>query len=320
MGDRRVHGSLLIRAPRPADAEGVLAVIVARDVADLGAPDFTLDDLLEEWDEPGFSLADDAWLAERGEIAAYAALRGKDQLVLVAPRHCGNGLGSGLLDLVELRALELGRPLRQHLPQRNASAAALLSSRGYRRVHSYWRMQIDLSRPPPAPAWPVGVTVRPFRQRGRAAGARASRTGLLGGDGQPAAVARAVAAKRCGTVDLRSHAVHGRRARRRNRGDGSQRAVGGGRRRRGAAAGNRRRRPRHRPRPRPAAGRSGRVPTAAGCRPPCSTSRATTSGRCDCTRASACASSGGRIAGAPAGPKRRRRPRTPRGDGLQGRR
>jgi mycothiol synthase len=142
----------------------VLAVIVARDVADLGAPDFTLDDLLEEWDEPGLSLADDAWLAERGEIAAYAALRGKEQLVLVAPRHCGNGLGSSLLDLVERRALELGRPLRQHLPQRNASAAALLSSRGYRRVHSYWRMQIDLSRPPPAPAWPEGVTVRPFRQ------------------------------------------------------------------------------------------------------------------------------------------------------------
>jgi hypothetical protein len=59
----------------------VLAVIVARDVADLGAPDFTLDDLLEEWGEPDFSLADDAWLAEHGEIAAYAALRGKEQLV-----------------------------------------------------------------------------------------------------------------------------------------------------------------------------------------------------------------------------------------------
>jgi GNAT superfamily N-acetyltransferase len=108
----------------------VLAVIVARDVEDLGAPDFTIDDLLEDWDEPGFGLAEDAWLAEDGEIAAYAVVRDREQLVLVAPRHCGRGLGSALLDRVERRALERGHQLRQHLPGRNAAAAALLAARG----------------------------------------------------------------------------------------------------------------------------------------------------------------------------------------------
>ncbi len=140
----------------------MLAVIVARDVEDLGAPDFTIDDLLEDWDEPGFGLADDAWLAEDGEIAAYAAVRDREQLVLVAPRHCGRGLGSALLDRVERRAQERGHQLRQHLPERNAAAAALLSARGYRRVHSYWRLRIELSAAPPEPAWPDGVSVRAF--------------------------------------------------------------------------------------------------------------------------------------------------------------
>jgi mycothiol synthase len=144
----------------------VLAVIVARDVEDLGEPDFTLDDVRDEWAEPGFSLADDAWLAERdGEIAGYAALRDNGQLVLVAPGHCGHGLGSALLDRAEQRARALGRPLRQHLAGGNRAAAELLSRAGYRRGISYWRLRMELLQPPPEPVWPEGVTVRPFAGR-----------------------------------------------------------------------------------------------------------------------------------------------------------
>ena len=38
-----------LRPPADDDAEAVLAVIVARDVADLGVPDFTLEDLQADW-------------------------------------------------------------------------------------------------------------------------------------------------------------------------------------------------------------------------------------------------------------------------------
>ena len=55
MGDRPVHGPLLIetRPARPGDAEAVLEVILARDLVDVGEPDFTLDDVRDEMGRPG---------------------------------------------------------------------------------------------------------------------------------------------------------------------------------------------------------------------------------------------------------------------------
>ena len=75
MGDRPVHGSLLIetRPAGPGDAEAVLEVILARDLADVGEPDFTLDDLRDEWADPEVDLARDSLVVEAGTgLAAYA--------------------------------------------------------------------------------------------------------------------------------------------------------------------------------------------------------------------------------------------------------
>ena len=38
-----------LRAPTHEDVSAVAAVLAARDTVDLGAPDYTLDDLLDEW-------------------------------------------------------------------------------------------------------------------------------------------------------------------------------------------------------------------------------------------------------------------------------
>jgi len=144
----------------------VLAVVVARDVQDLGRPDYTLDDVLSEWREPGFALDTDAWVAERdGRIAGYACIRSIEQLVLVAPTDTGADIGSRLLELVEARAAKRGMALRQHLPERNRAAAALLAARGYTRRHSYWRLSLELDPPPPPPQWPAGVAVRRYAGR-----------------------------------------------------------------------------------------------------------------------------------------------------------
>ena len=61
-----------LRPPADNDAEAVLAVIVARDVADLGVPDFTLEDLQADWASPGLDLEHDARVAgsNGGECAA----------------------------------------------------------------------------------------------------------------------------------------------------------------------------------------------------------------------------------------------------------
>ena len=57
-----------------ADAEAVLAVILARDVADIGVPDFTLEDLRADWASPGLD-ARARRARGRGATARCAATR-----------------------------------------------------------------------------------------------------------------------------------------------------------------------------------------------------------------------------------------------------
>src|SRR5215208_3744161 len=52
-----------LRPPVPDDAHAVLGLIVARDIADVGHPDYTLEDVRADWAAPGFDPARDAWLA-----------------------------------------------------------------------------------------------------------------------------------------------------------------------------------------------------------------------------------------------------------------
>jgi ribosomal-protein-alanine N-acetyltransferase len=76
-----------LRSPSTSDAEAVLAVILARDVADVGAPDFTLEDLKADWATRGLTLTDDVRVAGAdGEVRGYAVLLGDDAIVIVHPK------------------------------------------------------------------------------------------------------------------------------------------------------------------------------------------------------------------------------------------
>jgi mycothiol synthase len=165
VGAGRVHGSLLIRPARPADVKRVLEVIIARDVTDLGEPDFTLDDLADEWADEAFALELDSRVAESGdgELLAYAAMRDRAQLVAVHPGAEGRGIGAALLRWAEGRAAERDEPLRQDVGSSNAAAAALLTAAGYGPTHHYWRMTRALDPPLPEPSWPAGTSVRTLR-------------------------------------------------------------------------------------------------------------------------------------------------------------
>jgi ribosomal protein S18 acetylase RimI-like enzyme len=148
-----------IRPPRDADAEGVLAVLLARDVADIGRPDFSLDDLRADWSTPGVDLARDAWVVEDGSgaIAGSALLLGDDALIHVHPDACGAGIGTTLRERAEERARERGTAvLRQPIPAGNAGARALLLDAGYWPAQHYFRMVADLADvPPPATGPPI---------------------------------------------------------------------------------------------------------------------------------------------------------------------
>ena len=85
-----------IRAPRQDEAQSITDLVIACDIHDLGAPDFELDDLLTDWNMPGFDLSRDAVVVEEdGELAAYAAFIRNDYVdVYVSPAHRDLGLGA----------------------------------------------------------------------------------------------------------------------------------------------------------------------------------------------------------------------------------
>ena len=159
-----------IRAPRDEDAEGVLAVMRARDVADIGHPDFTIDDLRSDWATPGVDLSRDAWVVQDagGTVVGTGQLLGDDALVYVHPDACGAGIGSSLRSLAEERARERGTAvLRQFVPVANEGARALLLDAGYWPAQLYLRMIIDLADAPPRSG---DVPIRAFeRDRDEAA-------------------------------------------------------------------------------------------------------------------------------------------------------
>ena len=125
-------------------------MLLARDVADVGYPDFTIEDLHADWDTPGLDLERDARVVEAGgEIVASSLLLGDDALIYVHPDACGRGLGTALREYTEERARERGTAVvRQFIPTGNEAAAPLLLDAGYWPVQHYFRMRIALEDVP----------------------------------------------------------------------------------------------------------------------------------------------------------------------------
>jgi len=152
-----------LRAPETGDLGAVYKVIAARDTADLGAPDYTLEDLREEWQMPGFDLSEDARVAEdgSGRLVAYGVVRSSGSLALVAPDAEGAGTGSRLLEWVERREDELRRSChRQSVAASNQSARALLTGAGYELARSNYRMVRSLDGEQSEIAAPANVALR----------------------------------------------------------------------------------------------------------------------------------------------------------------
>jgi len=139
------------------------------------------DELRVEWQTPGFTLERDAWVVtapdgsvvgfeELNTSASHAKLSGDGY---VHPDYLGNGIGTALMRALETRArqkMALAAPdlrvfIRNGMSASDADAAARLmhENEGYKPVRYQWRMEINLTDAPPAPAWPEGVELRPFR-------------------------------------------------------------------------------------------------------------------------------------------------------------
>ena len=146
-----------LRPPTDADAEAVLELIVARDMADLGVPDYTLGDLRQEWALDEVDRSRDAVVVEDedGALVAYAIVRSIGAQVIIPPRHTGRGIGSTLLRWAEERG-----PRRQWVAERDTAGRELLERNGYQLSRHYWRMERDLAEPVDPPSPPDGIQLR----------------------------------------------------------------------------------------------------------------------------------------------------------------
>jgi mycothiol synthase len=165
----------LARPPEQRDAVAIAEVVKALDIADYGEPDFTHEDLLDDWMRPRFALADDAWVltGPTGRIIGYAYVWESqpggelEADAYVLPEYAGRGLGGQLLEIIEVRARAIcaGRPMTLGIfaSGANEEKRNLLQRRGFALVRSVLRMRIDLRREPVADtSVPDGVVIAPL--------------------------------------------------------------------------------------------------------------------------------------------------------------
>jgi mycothiol synthase len=167
---------LRTRAARIEDVEAVTDLLNACSVVDTGAPDTIVQTMRFEWESPKTNLETDSLLVSNGDgqPVAFASTFEGTQAVRtfgfgrVHPDYRGQGIGTALLAWMEERAqLSIAKApadarvtLSQGIDQRNVLAANLMKNNGFQFVRRFWRMQTDLTAPPPEPVWPEGLTLR----------------------------------------------------------------------------------------------------------------------------------------------------------------
>ncbi len=151
--------NLLARAPNMNDLESVAELRMASDLADYGMPDSTEQDILVDWQRPGFNLNTDAWIVVTtdGLFVGYATRWHSEYLrfhtfACVHPAYRGRGIGMLLLRLAEARAREkiggahpaVRVTLQSTVSHSNEGARRLLEREGYTPLRHFWRLIVDM--------------------------------------------------------------------------------------------------------------------------------------------------------------------------------
>jgi mycothiol synthase len=172
------HLNYAIRSASLDDLHAVVALVNDCSIAEGGRPDETAQNLLSDWNTPGFALTSDAWVATApgGKVVGYEQIEVGDVDApyeldgYVHPDFSGQGIGAHLLQLAEQRAraaLAIDTPkqsARIHgtIAAANTGARQLFNDAGYHVVRHFWRMEIELHAPPARSIWPAGISIRGF--------------------------------------------------------------------------------------------------------------------------------------------------------------
>jgi GNAT superfamily N-acetyltransferase len=149
-----------------ADPAAVTKVIVALESWLYGQTTFSQADLEAEWSE--LDLEQNARVVYDGNrIVGYGAVFERGELWraegYVHPDVLGRGIGRQIAtELEEIAARHGARRMQNAVYEVDSAAGPLLESLGYGAVRVFRELRIELEAPPPAPAWPDGLSVVPF--------------------------------------------------------------------------------------------------------------------------------------------------------------
>ncbi len=136
---------------------------------------YTTKDLYTSWQNAEFNIETDAWIivTNTDEIVGYAFVQGHHvpiSIVCENLMHSEQGIWPYLLQKVEERVHEfmLDDKLSSSITLSTAFndttkiAQQTVEQKGYTRVHTAWRMEIELEHEPEQPQLPEGITIRTF--------------------------------------------------------------------------------------------------------------------------------------------------------------
>ncbi|HWL90602.1 MAG TPA: GNAT family N-acetyltransferase [Actinomycetota bacterium] len=146
------------------DVDDTVAMVNACELHDSGELMLERADLLADSRTVGFDLDRD-WIGvfEGERIVGLGLFVHPRAWIDVHPAARGRGIGSWLRRWSEDRAREVGADrIGQAIEDRRIDATALLRHAGYAPRRTSWILRMDHPEPPPAPAPPGGIRLRPF--------------------------------------------------------------------------------------------------------------------------------------------------------------
>ncbi len=154
----------------------VLQFMIACDIAELGEPDSSREDLEEQWDE--MDLTKDGWVAREPQenIIGYASVTGKNGSygidLYIHKQLSPEGLEDEFMGRCLERAEELARldsdteesHLTGYATSVNQQLQKVYEANGFERFTYHYRMQLDFNGAVERPQWPAEFTLSSYKE------------------------------------------------------------------------------------------------------------------------------------------------------------
>lgn len=162
---------LTTRPLRLSDAEAVHTAIGAEEEVDLGATEMTVEDVLADWQRPGYDIAaSTVGVFDGDRLVAYGDLSGGDvAYAAVLPSYQGRGIGTAVARWLQAKARAAGSTrIGTQVPEGSA-ADRLMRDLGYEVRWTAWDLELPADREISARPLLDGFTIRDAERADRAA-------------------------------------------------------------------------------------------------------------------------------------------------------